>query len=170
MIGSPERVEIQRSSIPKIRKIHSCVWKLYVKNSQSSQFLPKTGQIFSKYARLWQKMTNHILQLLAKFQQNLMYHSQVIRLNPSESPIYTGKFCLYHHQSQWHIIRTTSTPSDGPPQQSTYIIWNLYSTSTILDDKKKRFILLHKFTKSWKTVFCNIYPNFIKIWWTVLKL
>ena len=41
MIGSPERIKIQRSSIPKIRKIHSCVWKLYVKNSQNSQFLPK---------------------------------------------------------------------------------------------------------------------------------
>ena len=27
MIGSPERVKIQRSSIPKIRKIHSCVQK-----------------------------------------------------------------------------------------------------------------------------------------------
>ena len=46
MIGSPERVKIQRSSIPKIRKIHSCIWKLYVKNSQNSQFLPKNGQIF----------------------------------------------------------------------------------------------------------------------------
>ena len=31
MIGSPERVKIQRSSIPKIRKIHSGVWKLKVK-------------------------------------------------------------------------------------------------------------------------------------------
>ena len=46
MIGSPERVKIQRSSIPKIRKIHSCVWKLEVKNSQNSQFWPKNGQIF----------------------------------------------------------------------------------------------------------------------------
>ena len=46
MIGSPERVKIQRSSIPKIRKIHSCVWKLYVKNSQNKQFLQKNWQIF----------------------------------------------------------------------------------------------------------------------------
>ena len=45
MIGSPERGKDQ-SSIPKIRKIHSCVWKLYVKNSQNSQFLQKIGQIF----------------------------------------------------------------------------------------------------------------------------
>ena len=45
MIGSPERIKIQRSSIRKIRKIHSCVWKLSVKNSQNSQFLPKNGQI-----------------------------------------------------------------------------------------------------------------------------
>ena len=28
MIGSPERVKIQRSSIPKIKKIHSCIWNL----------------------------------------------------------------------------------------------------------------------------------------------
>ena len=47
MIGSPERVEIQRSPIRKIRKIHSCVWKLYVKNSQNTQFLPKNSQIFA---------------------------------------------------------------------------------------------------------------------------
>ena len=47
MIGSPERVEIQRSSIPKIRKIHSCVWKLYFKNSQNSQFLTKMAKFLS---------------------------------------------------------------------------------------------------------------------------
>ena len=41
MIGSPERVKIQRSFIPKIRKIHSCVLKLYVNNSQNCQFWPK---------------------------------------------------------------------------------------------------------------------------------
>ena len=46
MIGSPERVKIQRSSIPKIRKIHSCVWKLEVKNYENSQFWTKNGQIF----------------------------------------------------------------------------------------------------------------------------
>ena len=44
MIGSPEKVEIQRSSIPKIRKIHSCVWKLQVKNSLNCQ----QSMIFSK--------------------------------------------------------------------------------------------------------------------------
>ena len=46
MIGSPERVRIQRSSLSKIRKIHSCVWKLQVKHSKNSQFWPKNGQIF----------------------------------------------------------------------------------------------------------------------------
>ena len=45
MIGSPERVKIQRSSIPKIRKIHVCVWKLEVKNSQNSQFWQKMAKI-----------------------------------------------------------------------------------------------------------------------------
>ena len=46
MIGSTERLKIQRSSIPKLRKIHSCVCKLQVKNSQNSQFWQKNGQIF----------------------------------------------------------------------------------------------------------------------------
>ena len=45
MIGSPERVKIQRSSIPKIRKIHSDVWKLEDKNLHNCQFWPKNGQI-----------------------------------------------------------------------------------------------------------------------------
>ena len=45
MIGSPERVKIQRSSILKIRNIHVCVWKLEVKNSQNSQFRPKMAKI-----------------------------------------------------------------------------------------------------------------------------
>ena len=38
MIGSPERAKIQRSSIPKIRKIHSCVWKLQVKKNLYQHF------------------------------------------------------------------------------------------------------------------------------------
>ena len=41
MIGSPERVEIQRSCIPKLRKINNCVRKLWVKKSQNSQFWQK---------------------------------------------------------------------------------------------------------------------------------
>ena len=46
MIGSPERVKIQRSSIPKIRKIHSCLWKLWVKNPQTVNF----GQNMAKFS------------------------------------------------------------------------------------------------------------------------
>ena len=34
--------------------------------------------------------------------------------------------------------RTISTPSDGPPQQSTYIILKPILTSTDLDDKKTK--------------------------------
>ena len=34
------------TSIPKIRKIHSGVWKLKDKNNQNCKFLPKNGQIF----------------------------------------------------------------------------------------------------------------------------
>ena len=42
------RKESKFKEVPyqKITKIHSCVWKLYVKNSQNSQFLPKNGQFF----------------------------------------------------------------------------------------------------------------------------
>ena len=36
---------IRTTSIPKIRKIHSSVWKLQVKNSRNCQFWPKNGQI-----------------------------------------------------------------------------------------------------------------------------
>ena len=36
---------IRTTSITKIRKIHSGVWKLQVKNSQNCQFWPKNGQI-----------------------------------------------------------------------------------------------------------------------------
>ena len=54
------------------------------------------------------------------------------------------------------IAYETSTPSEGPPQQSTYIIWKLYSTSPVRADKKLKFLLAYKFTKSGKNVFCNI--------------
>ena len=36
---------IRTTSVPKIRKIHSGVWKLQVKYTQNSQFWPKNGQI-----------------------------------------------------------------------------------------------------------------------------
>ena len=37
---------LKTSGEPKIRKIHSGVWKLKAKNLQNSQFLPKNDQIF----------------------------------------------------------------------------------------------------------------------------
>ena len=39
---------IKTASIPKIRKIHSGVWKLQVKNSQNCQFQPKRGFLGTK--------------------------------------------------------------------------------------------------------------------------
>ena len=39
------KTTIRKTSILKIRKIHSSVWKLYAKNSQNCQFWPKNGQI-----------------------------------------------------------------------------------------------------------------------------
>ena len=38
---------IKTTSIPKIRKIHSGVWKLKAKNLQNCQFWPKSGQILA---------------------------------------------------------------------------------------------------------------------------
>ena len=38
---------IRTTSIPKIRKIHSGVWKLQGKNSQNCKFWPKNGQILA---------------------------------------------------------------------------------------------------------------------------
>ena len=52
MIGSPQKVEIQRSSIPKIRKIHSCVRKLWVKKSQNSQFWQNWPNFCLKWPKL----------------------------------------------------------------------------------------------------------------------
>ena len=38
---------IRTNSIPKVRKIHSGVWKLKAKNLQNCQFCPKKGQILA---------------------------------------------------------------------------------------------------------------------------
>ena len=64
MIGSQERVKIQRSSIPKIKKIHSCVWQLQVKNSQNCQFWPKNGQILA---------TNGQILAISEFSRQIHY-------------------------------------------------------------------------------------------------
>ena len=45
MIGSPERVKIPWSSIQKIRKIHSCVWKFIGQKLSKQSILAKNGQI-----------------------------------------------------------------------------------------------------------------------------
>ena len=45
MIFSKKTIRI--TSIPKIRKIHSGVWKLTAKNLQNCQFWPKNGQILA---------------------------------------------------------------------------------------------------------------------------
>ena len=78
MIGSPERVEIQRSSIPKIRKIHSCVWKLYVKNSKKSQFSPKNSQIFVLNGQNFAKseISRHIEYDLLKEDHKNNFHTK----------------------------------------------------------------------------------------------
>ena len=65
MIGSPERVKIQRSSIPKIRKIHSGVWKLKAKNLQNCQFWPKNGQILA---------TNRQILAITEFSRHIHYN------------------------------------------------------------------------------------------------
>ena len=51
MISYPERVKIQRSSIPKISKIHSCVWKLQVKALKTVNF----GQKWPNFRLKWPK-------------------------------------------------------------------------------------------------------------------
>ena len=53
MIGSPERVKIQRSSIPKIRKIHSGVWKLKVKTFKTVNFAQKMAKFWQQMTKLW---------------------------------------------------------------------------------------------------------------------
>ena len=63
MIGSPERVKIQRSSIPKIRMI-SGNWKLQTKNLQNCHFWPKNGQILA---------ANGQILAISEFSRNIHY-------------------------------------------------------------------------------------------------
>ena len=78
MIGSPERLKIQRSSMAKIRKIHSCVWKLQVKNSQNSQLWPKNGQIFVLNGQNFAKseFSRHIEYELLKEDHKNNFHTK----------------------------------------------------------------------------------------------
>ena len=44
--------DIRTTYIPKIRKIHSSVWKLKAKNLQKFKFWPKNGQILATNAQI----------------------------------------------------------------------------------------------------------------------
>ena len=46
-----------------------------------------TRTVKNTFQTTQQNRTDHIVPLLDNFQQNLIHHSQVIRLNPSYSPI-----------------------------------------------------------------------------------
>ena len=71
-------------------------------------------------------MTNHILQLLAKFHQNLMNHSQVIRVNPF-NPLNPLNLITYKDQFSSHSIQLTILcivleKLDEPKQQKSLLI------------------------------------------------
>ena len=87
MIGYPERVKIQRSSIPKIRKIHSCVWKLQVKYSKTSQFWPKNDQIFVLNGQNFAKseISRHIEYEFLKEDHKNNFHTKVWKLQVKNS-------------------------------------------------------------------------------------
>ena len=55
---------IRTTSIPKIRKIHSGVWKLQAKNSQNCQYWPKNGQILALKGQIF---------AIAEFSRNIHY-------------------------------------------------------------------------------------------------
>ena len=55
---------IRTTSIPKIWKIRSGVWKLQVKNSQNCQFWPKNGQILA---------TNGQILAISEFSRHINY-------------------------------------------------------------------------------------------------
>ena len=88
---------IRTTSIPKIMKIHSGVWKLEVKNSQNIQFWPKNGQILAKkwpnFGLKWPKIA------MSEFSRHIEYDfSKRIKRKtsiPKIRKIHSGVWKLY---------------------------------------------------------------------------
>ena len=159
MIGSPERVKIQRSSIPKIRKIHSCVWKLQDKNYKNSQFWPKMAKFLSYMAKIlpyqnfpgMQSMTFSKKTIrktsIPKIRNN---HSGVWKLQAQNSKIglkwtkfrysmaknspYQNFLAIQSMISSKKTIRTTSIPKIGKIHSS---VWKL-QVKTIKNESKMK--------------------------------
>ena len=95
MIGSPERVKIQRSLVQNLSKIQHLkiigrfltFWGVKIPRGGHNKFWGQNN--INKPAMLGSLGSKEILtklnkmQLLTKFQNNLMDRSQVIQLNPS---------------------------------------------------------------------------------------
>ena len=79
---------IRTTSIPKVRKIHSGVWKLKAKNLQNCQFWPKNGKIF---------VLNGQKFAISEFSQHIEYdflkdnHQKNFHTNKTEYDWFPGK-------------------------------------------------------------------------------
>ena len=76
------------------------------------------------------------------------------------------------YQLFWHffdIFLTTSTPSDGPPQQSTYIFETSIQHQEFLMTKTKISPSIQIYKKLKNHILQHL-AKFHQIWWTVLKL
>ena len=99
---------IRTTLLPKIRKIHSGVWKLQAKNSQKCQFCPKNGQIlvlndqnsaiseFSRHIEYDFLKENHKNNFNTKNQEDSQRRLEVIGQNLSKLSILPKKWPNFH--------------------------------------------------------------------------
>ena len=73
---------IRATFIPKIRKIHSGVWKLKAKNLQNCQFWPKNGQILATNGQILaiSEFSRHIHYDFPKEDHTGNFHTKTIKL------------------------------------------------------------------------------------------
>ena len=78
---------IRTTSIPKIRKIHSGVWKLSEKNSHNCQFWPKNGLKWTKFRHIKISPAHRVLFSKRWSSEQLPYQKQdpVWLVPPKES-------------------------------------------------------------------------------------
>ena len=73
---------IRTTSIPKIRKIHSGVWKLKAKNLQNCQFWPKNGQILATNGQILviSEFSRHIHYDFLKEDHKGSFHTKIMKI------------------------------------------------------------------------------------------
>ena len=172
MIGSPERVKIPRSSIPKIRKIHSCVWKLYVKNSQNSQAKFWPSQNFPGiYTMIFSKETTRVVSIpkvmkiysgVWKIQARKAQSCNLANLAISEFSWYIEyDFLKEHHKTCFHTkVYENKTQYDWFPGKSRNS--KKFHTKNQEYSQLRLEVIRQKLSK--QSIFAKKWPNFRLKW------